>query len=47
MKRLTAFYTVATLALSAVPALAQAPRETPPPPGAPKDFALAAVRTFA
>ena len=47
MKRLTAFLTVATLALSAIPALAQAPRETPPAAGAPKDFALAAVRTFA
>jgi predicted Zn-dependent peptidase len=47
MKRLTAFSTVAALALSAVPALAQAPRETPPAPGTPKDFALAAVRSFA
>ena len=47
MKRLPVFYTVATLALSAAPALAQAPRETPPAPGTPKDFALAAVRTFA
>ena len=47
MKRLTVAYTVAALALAAVPALAQAPRETPPAPGAPKDFALAAVRSFA
>ena len=47
MKRLTAFSTIATLALAAVPALAQAPRETPPVPGAPKDFTLAALRKFA
>ena len=47
MKRLTAFTTIATLALAAVPALAQAPRETPPVPGAPKDFTLAALRKFA
>jgi zinc protease len=47
MKRLTSLFTVATLALTAVPALAQAPRETPPVAGTPKDFALAAVRSFA
>jgi zinc protease len=47
MKRLILPVTIATLALSAVPALAQAPREKPPVPGTPKDFTLAAVRSFA
>jgi predicted Zn-dependent peptidase len=47
MKRLTSLIAVATLAVAALPARAQAPRETPPAPGAPKDFALAAVRSFA
>jgi zinc protease len=47
MKRLTPLIAFATLAVAALPAGAQAPRETPPTPGAPKDFALAAVRTFA
>jgi zinc protease len=46
MKRLTPLFTLAALALTALPAVAQAPRETPPAPGTPKDFALAAVRTF-
>jgi zinc protease len=47
MKRLTCVVALATLALSAVPAVAQAPREKPPVPGTPKDFTLAAVRSFA
>jgi zinc protease len=47
MKRLILPVTIATLALNAVPALAQAPREKPPVPGTPKDFTLAAVRSFA
>jgi zinc protease len=47
MKRLTAVFAIAALALSAVPALAQAPREKPPVPGIPNDFTLAAVRSFA
>jgi zinc protease len=47
MKRLTAVFAIAALALGAVPALAQAPREKPPVPGIPKDFTLAAVRSFA
>ena len=46
MKRLTPLIALATLAVAAFPARAQAPRETPPAPGAPKDFALAAVRSF-
>jgi zinc protease len=45
MKRLIPFFTLATLALAAPPAAAQQ-RETPPAPGTPKDFALAAVRSF-
>src|SRR5688500_15300923 len=47
MKRLTPLIAIATIALTALPARAQAPRETPPAPGAPKDFTLAALRTFA
>ena len=46
MKRLTPLVALASLALAAIPARAQAPRETPPVPGAPKDFALAALRSF-
>ncbi|HZO19544.1 MAG TPA: pitrilysin family protein [Gemmatimonadaceae bacterium] len=46
MKRLTPFVALATLALSAVPAVAQAPRETPPAPGVPKDFVLPTLRSF-
>jgi predicted Zn-dependent peptidase len=45
MKRLIPLFTFATLALTALPASAQQ-RETPPAPGTPKDFALAAVRSF-
>lgn len=45
MKRLTPLFTFATLALAALPAVAQQ-RETPPTPGTPKDFNLAAVRSF-
>ena len=44
MKRLTPLF---VLALTAASAAAQAPRETPPAPGTPKDFALAALRSFA
>jgi zinc protease len=47
MKRLLSVVALATLVLSADPARAQAPRETPPVPGTPKDFNLAAVRSFA
>lgn len=47
MKRLTTPIAIAAFALTAAPALAQAPRETPPAPGTPKPFALAAVRNFA
>ena len=47
MKRLTSVVALAALVLGADPARAQAPRETPPVPGAPKDFNLAAVRSFA
>ena len=47
MKRLTPLLAGATLALTAVSAQAQAPRETPPVAGTPKAFALAAVRSFA
>jgi zinc protease len=47
MKRLTPLLAGATLALTAVSAQAQASRETPPVAGAPKSFALAAVRSFA
>jgi len=47
MKRLTPLFALAALALTASPAAAQAPRETPPAPGAPKDFALPPIRTFA
>jgi zinc protease len=45
MKRLIPLFTLAILALAALPAAAQQ-RETPPAPGTPKDFALAAVRSF-
>src|SRR5688572_18875764 len=45
MKRLIPVVAIATLALGAAPALAQAPRERPPLPGMPKDFTLAAVRS--
>jgi predicted Zn-dependent peptidase len=45
MKRLISLFTLATLALAAVPAAAQQ-REAPPAPGTPKDFTLAAVRSF-
>src|SRR5919109_255651 len=47
MKRVTPLVAIAALALSAQPALAQAPREKPPIPGTPKDSALAAVRSSA
>ena len=47
MKRLTSVVAFATLVLGADAARAQAPRETPPVPGTPKDFNLAAVRSFA
>jgi predicted Zn-dependent peptidase len=46
MKRLTPLFALASLAAAALPAPAQAPRETPPAPGAPKDFALPALRSF-
>ena len=46
MNRLTPIVALASLALGTVPASAQAPREAPPVPGAPKDFALAALRKF-
>ena len=46
MKRLTPLFALASLALLAIPARAQAPRETPPVPGTPKDFTLAALRSF-
>ncbi|MGQ0712768.1 MAG: M16 family metallopeptidase [Gemmatimonadaceae bacterium] len=45
MKRLLPIFTFATLTLAALPAVAQQ-RETPPAPGTPKDFTLAAVRSF-
>jgi predicted Zn-dependent peptidase len=45
MKRLIPLSTLASLALTAFPAVAQQ-REAPPAPGTPKDFALAAVRSF-
>jgi predicted Zn-dependent peptidase len=45
MKRLTPLIAI-TCALSAAPAAAQAPRETPPIPGAPKDFVLPTVHSF-
>jgi predicted Zn-dependent peptidase len=45
MKRLIPLFTLASVALTALPAAAQQ-RETPPAPGTPKDFALAAVRSF-
>ncbi len=47
MKSLTLLAAAATLALSASSTLAQAPRETPPTPGTPKDFTLPPVRSFA
>jgi zinc protease len=46
MKRVISL-TVIALALSTAPALAQAPKEKPPIPGAPRDFALPALRSFA
>jgi predicted Zn-dependent peptidase len=47
MKRLLSFIVIGTLGLGTAPALAQAPREKAPVPGKPKDFTLAAVRSFA
>jgi zinc protease len=46
MTRLLAVLSVATIATTSLPALAQAPRERAPIPGTPKDFKLPSVRTF-